>query len=398
MIAVLMGILLAAEAAFLLPCLYLLGLTLAGMVRRGSPSPRVKPATRFAVLVPAHNEEVLLPRLLDNLKDVDYPAHLFDVYVVADNCTDSTADIARASGVHVLERHDTQNRGKGYALRWLLEQVEALGRQYDAYLVLDADSLVSSNFLGVMDAHFQRGSLAVQGYYTVSNATQTSVSALRYIALVLMHYVRPMGRRALGLSCGLFGTGMAFSREVISKFGWDAFTLAEDVEYYLKLTEAGIRVDFAPDAVLWAEMPASFRDARSQNLRWERGRLVMAWRYGWRCLARGMLERNTLKMDAAIEQLIPPLSITFLAGLLLLALGLASRQPWNLGLALAGNLALAGHLFLGLLSARVPLRTYRALALAPRFVVWKLLVYVQAMKPSDMRWTRTQRTGEQGRT
>lgn len=398
MIAILTGLLLAAEAAFLLPCLYLLGLTLAGLVRRRGHSPGVSPATRFAVLVPAHNEEVLLPRLLDNLKKVDYPAHLFDVYVVADNCTDSTADIARASGVQGLERHDSQRRGKGYALRWLLEQVQVLGREYDAYLVLDADSLVSSNFLSAMDARFQQGSLVVQGYYSVSNATQTSVSALRYIALVLMHYVRPMGRRALGLSCGLFGTGMAFRREVIGRFGWDAFTLAEDVEYYLKLTQAGIKVDFAPEAVLWAEMPTSLRDARSQNLRWERGRLMMAWRYGLPFLARGVLERNALKVDAAIEQLIPPLSITFFAGFLLLALSLASWQPWSIGLALAGNLALAGHLFLGLLSARVPLSAYRALALAPRFVAWKLLVYLQAMKPSDMRWTRTQRTGEQGRT
>ncbi len=390
--AVLVGVLVALEAVFLLFGLYLLLLTVAGLVRRARVHPPGRPSTRFAILVPAHNEELLLPRLLESLARVDYPRELYGVYVVADNCTDATAQVARQAGATVFQRRDSQRRGKGYALEWLLERVRALGPQHDAYLFLDADSVVSPGFLAAMDRSLRAGSQVVQGYYAVSNPTQSPVSALRAVALVLMHYVRPLGRQTLGLSCGLFGTGMAFRRQVLEGSGWDAFSLAEDVEYFLKLTARGVRVHFAPEAVLWAPMPASLKDATSQNLRWEKGRLQMAWRYGLPFLAQGLLRRDWARLDAGLEQIIPPLSVTFVVALLLLVVSLLVGNTWAVGLAVALNLSLAGHLLLGLLSARVSGGLYRALLYAPWFIMWKLWVYFQALLPGERSWTRTQRS------
>ncbi len=385
----------AATAAVLLPAVYLLCLTVAGLFYRSSGSHRANeaaPATRFAVLVPAHNEEAILPELMASMDRQDYPRGLFDVYVVADNCSDQTAEVARKHGAVAFERHDKTLRGKGYALQWLLGKIRGNSNEYDAYLLIDADSTISTNFLGVMDARLQGGSQVVQSYYTVSNPTQTSVSALRHIALVLMHHTRPLGRKVLGLSSGLFGTGMAFRREIINAYDWDSYTLAEDVEYYLKLTERGLRIDFAPEAVVASDMPTSFKEAKSQNLRWERGRLQMARKYGIPFFFSGLLKGNLLKLDAAIEQLIPPLSLTFAAGALLLILTLFMGRTWLIGMAGAANIALVGHLFLGLVSARAPWQVYRALLFAPKFILWKLWVYSLALVPGELQWTRTERS------
>lgn len=392
MYSLLLTILLIAQIAILLPSLYLLFLTVVGLLYRPARRPQPAPGSRFAILIPAHNEELLLPKLLESLREIEYPREMFDVYVVADNCSDSTAEAARDCGATVLERQDSDRLGKGYALRWLLQQLHQFDEEYDVYLFLDADTLVSPNFLSVMDSYFQSGSSVVQSYYAVSNSAQTSVSALRSIALVLMHYVRPRGRQALGLSCGLFGNGMGFKRDVVDRYGWDSFTLAEDVEHYLKLTEHGVKVDFAPDALLWAQMPATLKDARSQNLRWERGRLQMVWRYGFRFFLEGLLKRNLAKLDAAIEMLIPPLSITFAIALAFLLLSIPTGRLPLIALGAAANLALFGHVILGLFSAHTPFQVYRSLAFAPWFILWKLLVYAQAMMPGRMQWIRTERS------
>ncbi|MEE9231525.1 MAG: glycosyltransferase family 2 protein, partial [Acidobacteriota bacterium] len=286
---------------------------------------------------------------------------------------------------------DPALRGKPYALRLLVEQVRELDEEYDAYVFLDADTVVSSNILGVLDGRFQSGSEVVQVHYTVSNPTQSSASALRFIAFQLMNYVRPLGKKVLGLSCGLFGTGMGFKRDILDSHGWDAFTLAEDAEYALKLMERGVRIEFAPEATVLSRMPVSFGDARVQNLRWERGRIIMAWRYGLRFLLTGILERNPSKLAAGMDQLVPPLSVPCLAAGLLLVVSFISGKPWLIGLGLAVNVSLLGHVLLGMRSAKVPMRLYLAFGFAPWLLMWKSLIYLQSLMPGEIHWTRTER-------
>src|SRR5438552_4217462 len=119
-----------------------------------------------------------------------YPEDRYSVYVVADNCTDSTAHLARSyASVSVYERFDEHKRGKGFALNWIIQQIAETGLSYDAYIIIDADSVVSPNFLQSMAREFTRGARALQGCYTVMNASDSTSTALRWLALTLMNHV-----------------------------------------------------------------------------------------------------------------------------------------------------------------------------------------------------------------
>src|SRR5262249_45394175 len=141
---------------------YLLFLTLSALVTRPAVPRRAQQCRRFAVLVPAHNEEAVIGRLVANLATLDYPSERYDVCVVADNCTDATAAIARAHGARVFERFDPTQRAKGFALRWLIQQLQAQRSSYDAFVVIDADSVVDRAFLACMNARLAGGADAIQ--------------------------------------------------------------------------------------------------------------------------------------------------------------------------------------------------------------------------------------------
>src|SRR5947209_5415876 len=307
-----LGWLVAVPAALLaLLTGYLLLLTLAALITTPR-RPLVGAArTRFAILIPAHDEQQLIGRLLDSLARLDYPAERVSVHVVADNCSDQTAAIARSYRVSVHERFDDEQRAKGFALRWLLRRLAFLELRYDAYVVLDADSVVDPSFLRALDARLSSGSQVIQAYYSVLNAAESPLASLRYSALAALHYLRPLGRARLGLSCGLKGNGMCFAAAVLDRFGWSWFTLAEDVEFHLALVRGGLRVDFAPEARVLADMPVTLAQAVSQNERWERGRLLLARKQVAALLLDGCRRRSALRIDAALEQVIPPLSVPF---------------------------------------------------------------------------------------
>lgn len=374
--------------------LYLDVLSIAALLWRRHPAPAQR-RRRFAILIPAHDEEILLPRLLDSLNTLEYPRELYDVHVVADNCTDRTAALGVAGGATVHERGDDSLRGKGYALRWLLRQLQQRDASYDACVVFDADSVASPNFLVVMNAHLERGDVVIQAYYGVLNGEETWPAALRYVALALFNGLRPRGRDALGLSAGLRGNGMCFAAPIVERYGWEAFTLAEDAELHLQLVSAGIRVSYAADAVVLAEMPTTLRQARSQNVRWERGRLQMLRAFGPRLLAEGLRQRDLVRLDAVAEQLVPPLSV--LTGVTVCAcLGttlLRARAARRLAaLVLLGQ---TGYVVAGLRLAKAGPRAYAALLWAPLYVAWKIWVYaVSAIGIRDERWVRTARGGE----
>lgn len=377
--------------------LYLDILSLAAALWCRRPQPGL-PRHRFAILVPAHDEETLLPRLLESVRALDYPTDLYDVHVVADNCADATAACAATGGAFVYERTDDRLRGKGYALRWLLSRVRDAGRVYDAYVVVDADSVVAPSFLRVMDAHLMRGDQVIQGYYGVLNGQESWPAALRYAGLALFNGLRPRGRDALGLSSGLRGNGMCFAAPVLTRFGWEAFTLAEDAELHLQLVGAGIKVTYAPDAIVLAEMPTSLRLARSQNLRWERGRLHMLRSFGPRLLAHGMRTRNPVLLDAVAEHLIPPLSVLTGAGAVSFALTCLLRARAARRLALAVLCGQVCYVAIGLRLARATPRAYLALLWAPLYVIWKMRIYVHsAFGRRDGDWVRTPRPQKQCR-
>jgi 1,2-diacylglycerol 3-beta-glucosyltransferase len=381
-----------ASAALAALAAYLLALSTAGLLRPMRVPPRSAVTRRFAVLVPAHDEAALIERLLRSLNTQGYPRDRFDVYVVADNCTDATAEIASRAGAIVHERHDPLLRAKGHAVRWLLERVRARGG-YDAYVIFDADSEVASDFLARMNARLATGSVVVQAHYSVLNADASGRAALREAALASLHYLRPLGRAALGLSCGLKGNGMCFAAGVLDRFGWGSVGLAEDVELHLALVRHGVRTDFAPEAVVKADMPVAADAARSQNLRWEAGRLQAVKRDVGPMLLAGLLHRRPMVVDAAVEQIIPPLSVAVSGAIACAMLGAVANSPAIVATASFAAVGFTTHFVLGLVAVHAPARVYRALLGAPAYVVWKLALYLRAVaSPSSQPWVRTRRS------
>lgn len=363
--------------------------------------PSSGPAHRFVVLVAAHNEERVLGDTLRSLAAIDYPSTHHRVHVVADNCDDATAAIARAHGVEVHERSATDAPGKGPALSWLLDRLWAREEPHDAVVVFDADTIVSPGFLRVMDARLARGERVIQGYYAARDPEGSWAVAIRYAALAVRHYLRPLARTSYGSSAGLHGNGMVVAADLMRGRSWSAH-LTEDIEFEAQLLLDGERVTFAPDAVLAAEMPRRLEDAGSQTARWERGRLAIVRRYVptlLRAAANGRTARRLPCADAAVDHLVPPFS--FLA-LLTAQTGVASLALWalrrtrlsraNVGLAVGAAVAQGAYLGSGLRMVGAPPTVWRALLGAPRFVVWKLRVWrARMISGDDMAWIRTTR-------
>lgn len=384
---------------------HLLLLTAAAwMAPKETPVPPHKPRHRFAILVPAHNEEKLLPALLASLSQLHYPRQLFSIHVVADNCIDETAAIARAAGATVHERFDLVNIGKGYALQWLLARLEKLQVNYDAALILDADSVVSPNFLAVMNAQLNNGERVIQAHYAVLNPERSWVMSLRAVALALVHYLRPLGRMALGGSVGLKGNGMVFQRAVLAEHQWSA-SVTEDIDYHMALILAGERVAFAPDATVWAEMPGTLRSAQTQNIRWEQGRLQLARHYVPLLLQAAFTPNQagrplsrSLLFDSIMEHIIPPFSVVMGLSVVYWLFAWLCVMAWGgTSLLILATLLLLGQLVYiggGLILAGTPPQTYLALLYAPIFIFWKIQLLLGMMTRGEKQgWVRTARDG-----
>ena len=246
---------------------------------------------RYAVLIAARNEEAVLPYLLDSIRDQDYPAELIDTFVVADNCTDRTAQLARAHGATVYPRFNKTQVGKGYALHYLLEQIrsnEGLS-QYDAFLIFDADNLLSRDFVSQINKTVSDGYEAFCGYRNSKNFGANWLSG--GYGLWYLHDSTHLNRSRmmLGTSCAVNGTGFGFTRSLLEKMGgWNFFTLTEDIEFSTWCATGGVRIGYCHDAVLYDEQPTSFRVSIRQRTRWTQGGLQVSIKYAG-CLVRGIL-------------------------------------------------------------------------------------------------------------
>jgi cellulose synthase/poly-beta-1,6-N-acetylglucosamine synthase-like glycosyltransferase len=383
------------EGALALSTGYLLTLLIAARGLRGSSTvaPRSRACLRFVVLIPAHDEQEGISATLASVASSLYPSESTRIVVIADNCTDRTAERARDAGAEVWERRTFAERGKGHALIWALQRLPADRGSFDAVVILDADCLVSPNMLSSMDARMRHGASAVQVSYMVGNPGASHASALRYAAFALMDTVRPMGKQRLGLSCGLFGTGMAFTAELLERAPWRATGLVEDFEYHMRLVDAGERVEFAPEAWISSAMPDSFGKSSDQQARWEQGKLQLIRRWSPRLLGTGVARRDVVRVHAALEHLVPPQSLIAAgsAGSALAALLFGSRRL--LVLALATLIAQIVFVLAGLRLVRAPVQVYRALLVAPVLVAGKLMLYVRLLSGRGPKsWVRTARS------
>ena len=357
---------------------------------------------RFVVFVPAHDEASGIAATLVSLCAMEYPADAFAVHVVADNCTDATATVAREFEVEVHERDEPGNPGKGPALNWLFDRLSARGDVFDAVVVIDADTLVVADFLTAMDGALQQGADVAQGHYTVRDPAASTATSLRYAALACRHHLRARARTRLGASCGLYGNGMVFRRELLADRRWSGH-LVEDAEFQIDLLLDGHRVVYVPEAVAEAEMPLSLEQAATQNQRWERGRVELAKRAVPQLLRR-FVAGGTPRVatgDALLDQLTPPISVlatVHTPGLLVGLGGLVVRGSGSrpvVAVHLLGVGVLVGHVLAGLRSVGADRQHYVALLSAPRAIVWKLGIWGSALVPGRaVSWDRTARNAD----
>jgi cellulose synthase/poly-beta-1,6-N-acetylglucosamine synthase-like glycosyltransferase len=227
---------------------------------------------RLAVIVPAHNEQLLVTRCVASLLNSSGAGAT--VFVVAHNSSDATAVNARAAGAEVLVYNDLAAKGKGFALRHGFEH--ALGLGYDAVLVVDADSIVTPNTITVVRSALAAGARVVQCRYEMVSTTERSATRLSALAFRAFNVIRPRGRETLGLSAGIVGNGFAIVRNVLERIPYDAFSVVEDLEYHLHLVMAGERVRYLGHAMISADFPESRAGEAVQRSRWEGGRLHTA--------------------------------------------------------------------------------------------------------------------------
>lgn len=349
--------------------------------------------TRFAVVVPAHDEEAGIGATVRSLLAADYPEELRRVVVVADNCSDATAARAAEAGATVWPRTHATLRGKGYALELAFERLLAEG-SIDAVVVVDADTVVSANLLRAFDHRLRAGALACQAEYGVRNVEASWRTRLMAVALAMFHRTRSLARERLGLSCGLRGNGMCFAAALLREHPHRAYGLVEDVEYGIGIGRAGHRVWYVAEAEVLGEMVAGGKASVSQRRRWEAGRAQLLRQVLPGLLRDALRKRSAMLTDLALDLVVPPLAtlglvVTLGAGVeagLFVVTGRMHPGAFLWGAALA-SLVLYG--LRGIQHSGLGLRAVTALAWAPVYVAWKLIV-ARPRKRTDA-WVRTER-------
>lgn len=311
--------------------IYWLGVSFFGL-RTPKARPKVKPSKRFLILVPAHDEEVVIGALVENLTTLDYPRELYDVYVIADNCEDDTAAIARAGGAKALEHFYGigEPKGKPYAIAWALRQLDL--NDYDGVAFFDADNLVERNFLSVMNDHLHAGDRLMQCYLDTKNPTDNWVTLTYAAAYYYMNRAWQVAKTNIGLPVSIGGTGFCVDASLLQEIGWKARTLTEDLEFQMQCLLAGVKAVWSHETRIYDEKPLDFKASIIQRLRWARGHWQVCFRYFPRLLRSFFRQGDVGHLDGAIYLLN---TAQIVAGLYLTIVSVAQTVLNSLGYAVA---------------------------------------------------------------
>lgn len=373
-----------------LGCAYLWIIALAS-IRRSAPARPVTVQQRFAVVLPAHNEEGVIGQTVATLQQQTYPREGFDIFVVADNCSDRTAEAARDAGAICLERVSAERSGKGAALQWAFGQIFAYGT-YDAVVVFDADTQVRPDFLQVMNNRLAQGAQVIQGRHVISNPRAGWFPALTWAMMVIDNRYSNQGRANLRLSAKHMGDSICLRREVLERLGWGS-GLTEDYELRLQLLLEDICIEYEPAAVGYGQAPATWQEAQAQRLRWASGIASAGRRYWQRLLKAGLKSRNWSQLDGAVSLSIPSYSTLTLLALILGGASLiwrGSLPGWLPGAWLATLALCFIYPWFGLALERAPAWAYLAILSGPVFMLWRTWINLLArLRGGKIHWVRT---------
>jgi 1,2-diacylglycerol 3-beta-glucosyltransferase len=388
------------------PMLYLLVVALASIrpVQK-LPVHKYSPKHRFLILIPAHNECGVIEKTIKKLQRLDYPRGMYSIHVIADHCSDDTAQIARSVGAFVHERNEGPRSGKGAAIAWLIQKKITQEEQSDAVIVFDADTLVDSQFVKRIDMRLSLGALVVQGQHMVSNPEQGWFPALTWVMFIIDNRFQNQGRTNLSWSAKNMGDSLCLRTEILDTFGWGE-GLTDDYQLRMRLIMAGIRIEYEPFAKGFGEAPPTWSMAVNQRSRWLRGANLTNRQYYWKLLVKGLKNRNWVMLDGAMQAILPPYStlVVFLVFLvviqvfseLFLLVDIPSSIHWALGVLIA---ILFFYPFLGLLLEKSPLRAYLILLTGPAFIVWRLFLILKSQFDVNRNiWVRTEHGGNRDKS
>lgn len=385
-------VLLIPVGILLLACSLLLIQAIAAIAsRRRSPTPATA-RPRVAVLVPAHNESHGILATLDSIRQQLAPGDR--IIVVADNCTDDTAQVAATAGAEVLERHDTSHRGKGYALAFGVEHLVL--DTPDVVVIVDADCIVQPNALDIIVRQSATQGRPVQALYLMKTpSTAGPMAPIAEFAWLVKNLVRPLGYLRLGQPCQLMGTGMAFPWSVIRQVSLASGHIVEDLKMGIELADKGFSPVFCPDALVTSVFPENREGVNSQRTRWEHGHLGMIASEAPLYFLRALKTQNSALMALVLDLCVPPLALLTLLVLASCAIGavvyLISGEALVLqlaGLTLAG-LGLAILLAWTFFGRKV--LTFGRLAYAPIYALRKIPLYAKFFVNRQVDWIRSKR-------
>ena len=286
---------------------------------------------RYAVVVSARNESGVIGNLINSISSQNYPSDLVDIFVIADNCTDNTAEVARNAGAIVYERFNKEQVGKGYALDWLFKIIdtEHADKNYEAYMIFDADNVLDPNFIKEMNKVFDNGYRIITSYRNSKNYDTNWISAgyslwflreARYLNNARMH---------LGTSCAVSGTGFLVSADVIRENGgWIHHLLTEDIEFTTDSIIKGEKIGYCANAVLYDEQPTAFNQSYTQRLRWAKGFYQVFANYGAK-LFKGILKGSFSCFDMLMT-IMPAMLLTLVSiaiNIIAIPIGAITHSP-----------------------------------------------------------------------
>lgn len=341
---------------------------------------------RLAVVMPAHNEAAGIAACVANLRTGLNKTTGCELIVIADNCQDDTAAIATEAGARVLVRQDAVKRGKGYALDYAFKTL--LTENFDGFIVIDADSRVDENLIGDFQQVFAQDIDAVQCRYRIANPDASRRARLQYIAWLAFNELRLLGREKLGVSVGILGNGFALSRAVLEAVPYEAGSIAEDMEYHLRLVNAGFKMRYLDTVTVSSDAPNQGANAAVQRSRWEGGRFRLIIDHV-PALFIGVLRGEWRLLEPLAELLLLPLAYHVLLLLFTLLMPAPALQYY----AFAGLLLVVAHVLIAIRRGGGGIEDIKILAGVLFYILWKLTLMPKLWRSArnDAQWQRTDR-------
>jgi cellulose synthase/poly-beta-1,6-N-acetylglucosamine synthase-like glycosyltransferase len=347
---------------------------------------------KIAVLMPAHNESAGIARPLNAIQMQLQPGDR--VLVVADNCNDDTADIARANGAEVIVRHDPEKRGKGYALDFGVRHLTA--HPPEVVIVVDADCVVHGYALDMLARHALAVCRPVQALYLMHSPEGASLKTkVAEFAWAVKNWARPLGYHHLGLPCQLMGTGMAFPWHLIKHANLASGHIVEDLKLGLDFAAEGYAPHFCPGAKVTSVFPANSEGEQSQRTRWEHGHLGMLAQEGMPRLKQSLRTRNGGLLALTLDLCVPPLALLVLLTAALCVLGgvlwFLTGDLWPWLLPLIDMALVGGAVFIAWARFGRKILSLPNLAYAPFYALGKIPLYLKFLVRRQVDWVRSRR-------